>query len=148
MIDLIVILGLLLLGYLFGSYREKKHFQSIFKREQELQDIMLFDTRSSSNFSRDIGGELVQGNVVISVDYFKTFVAGLRKLVGGRLTSFETLMERGRREAILRMKQEARQKGADQVINVKIETASISKGASGALGSIEVFAYGSAIKTQ
>ena len=148
MIDLIVILGLLLLGYLFGSYREKKHFQSIFKREQELQDIMLFDTRSSANFSRDIGGELVQGNVVISVDYFKTFVAGLRKLVGGRLTSFETLMERGRREAILRMKQEARQKGADQVINVKIETASISKGASGALGSIEVFAYGSAIKTQ
>jgi uncharacterized protein YbjQ (UPF0145 family) len=48
---------------------------------------------------------------------------------------------------VLRMKQQAQSLGADQVINVKFETSSISKGAQGNLGSIEVLVYGSAIKT-
>lgn len=147
MFKLIVVLVLLVLGYFVGSYREKKHFQSIFEREEELQDILLFDTKSSANLSSDSGGELVHGNVVISVDYFKSFVAGLRKLIGGPLRSYETLMDRGRREAILRMKYDAKNKGANQIVNVKIETASISKGAKGNIGSVEVFAYGSAIKS-
>jgi uncharacterized protein YbjQ (UPF0145 family) len=47
----------------------------------------------------------VSGSVVVSVDYFKRFLAGLRTLVGGRVTSYETLLDRARREAILRCKE-------------------------------------------
>ena len=106
-----------------------------------------FDTRFCADPARNSGGELVHGNVVISSDYFKMFVASLRKLVGGRLRSYESLLDRGRREAVLRMKQQAQSLGANQVINVKFETSSISKGAQGNLGSIEVLVYGSAIKS-
>ncbi len=84
--------------------------------------------------------------MVISVDYFKRSVAGLRALVGGRMKTYETLLDRARREAILRMKQQAKQLGANMVFNVKLETASISKGAKDSIGSVEVYAYGTAMK--
>jgi uncharacterized protein YbjQ (UPF0145 family) len=148
MIELIILIVLLCLGYGFGSYREKRHYESIFKREKELANIMLFETRLYSDQGQNTGGELVQGNVVISVDYFKRFVAGLRMLVGGRLKSYESLLDRGRREAVLRMKEHAREIGANQIFNVKFETASISKGEQNYIGSIEVLVYGSAVNNQ
>ena len=149
MIDLIILLSLLLLGYVFGSYREKRHYKSIFAREETYKDILLFDTKviPSELGANVVGGEIVQGHVVVSVDYFKRFVAGLRKLFGGNLKSYETLLDRGRREAVLRMKEQAQEKGANMIFNVKFETASISKGAKQSIGSVEVFAYGSAIQT-
>ena len=85
------------------------------------------------------------GHVVISIDYFKKFVAGLRLLFGGRLKVYESLLDRGRREAVLRMKEQARERGSNMVFNIKFETASISKGAKGNIGSVEVYVYGSAV---
>lgn len=144
--DLLAILIMLMLGYGFGSYRENKHYQSIYQREAELKDIMVFESRFCPQPQQHLGGQLVHGNVVISTDYFKMFVAGLRKLVGGRLKSYESLFDRGRREAILRMKLSAKELGFDQIFNVRFETSSISKGARNNLGSVEVYVYGSAIK--
>ena len=88
---------------------------------------------------------MVQGNVVISIDYFKRFLAGLRMIFGGRIRAYESLVDRARREALLRMRRAARDMGAAYVFNVRMETASISKGANNAIGSVEVVAYGTAI---
>lgn len=143
--EILLVIILLCLGYGFGSYREKKHYQSIFAREKELQDVLVFESRTMPDTKGIEGGQMVQGNVVVSTDYFKMFVSGLRMLVGGRLKSYETLLDRGRREAILRMKAKARELGADAVFNVRFETSSISKGAESSLGSVEVLAYGTAI---
>jgi uncharacterized protein YbjQ (UPF0145 family) len=85
------------------------------------------------------------GSTVISVDYFKRFIAALRNFFGGRVTSYESLLDRARRESLLRMKAEAAALNAESVFNVKYETASISKGAKNAIGSIEVLAYGTAL---
>ncbi|MGH8664838.1 MAG: YbjQ family protein, partial [Burkholderiales bacterium] len=84
----------------------------------------------------------VHGTVVVSADYFKTFVAGLRNLIGGRFRAYETLLERARREAVLRLKEQARAKGARLVVCVRFETTSISSGWAPA---IEVLAYGTAL---
>jgi uncharacterized protein YbjQ (UPF0145 family) len=84
-------------------------------------------------------------DLVISVDYFKKFVAGLRSIVGGRIASYESLIDRARREAILRMKQEAKKLNADYVFNIKMETSSISKGREDSIGSVEILAYGTAV---
>ena len=85
---------------------------------------------------------------MISVDYFKAVLAGLRNFFGGRVTSYETLLDRARREAILRMKESASAYKAQMIFNVKLETSSISKGPRNAIGSVEVLAYGTAIKMQ
>ncbi|MGH1541174.1 MAG: YbjQ family protein [Arenicella sp.] len=145
MYELILVLILLVLGYFIGSRREKSHYKSIFAREKEFKDILLFDNRKIPEELNASGGLLVQGHVVISVDYFKRFVASLRKLFGGKLKSYESLLDRGRREAVLRMKEQARQANANMVFNIKFETASISKGAGDNIGSVEVYVYGSAV---
>lgn len=145
MYDLIIFLVLLLLGYGFGRYAERRHYRSILRREDELRHIPVVATKIIPPGEHFQACHLVSGSVVISVDYFKRFLSGLRNLVGGRVTSYETLLDRGRREAILRMKEEARACGATLVFNIKLETASISKGQGSNIGSIEVLAYGTAL---
>jgi len=54
----------------------------------------------------------VSGNVVIAMDYFKKIIANLKSLVGGSLDSYETMLERARREAIVRMLKQADELGA------------------------------------
>ncbi|WP_372748972.1 YbjQ family protein [Litorivivens sp.] len=145
MTDLVVFLVLLTLGFVFGRLAESRHFKSIQKRERELATVLAFSERlpPPTNTPRRVA--LVGGNVVISVDYFKMIAAGLRSLFGGRVRSFESLVERARREALLRMKQQALELGAAMVVNVKLETASISKGSKGQIGAVEVYAYGTAL---
>ncbi len=125
---------------------EQSHYRSIRKRESLLRNIPLIASKKLPDEFTPCTTSLVAGNVVISVDFFKKFVAGLRNLVGGRVTTYESLIDRARREALLRMREEARQLGANYVFNVKMETSSISKGQRDTIGSVEVLAYGTAIK--
>lgn len=145
MIDLIIFLSLLIMGYLFGQYFERKHYRSILERESNTLQLPLLTLKTVPEGIKRCNAELVAGNVVVSVDYFKRFLAGLRAIVGGRVKSYESLIDRARREAILRMKEQAIDKGACVVTNVRIETSSISKGRRKTIGSIEVLAYGTAI---
>ena len=135
---------MLALGYGFGRAAELRHFKNIQKREKLLQSIPAIASKIPDPSLHPRQVQLVAGNVVISVDYFKRFIAGLRNLVGGRVTAYETLLDRARREAILRMKEEAKTLGANLVFNVKFETASITKGRKNQIGSVEVLAYGTA----
>ena len=140
-----IVFLLLILGYFFGRYAERRHFESIIKREAELAHVVVVAARKLTSNDANKSGQMVTGSVVVSVDYFKRFLALLRSIVGGRVTAYETLLDRARREAILRLKQEALSFNADRVFNIKIETASISKNAAGNIGSVEVFAYGTAL---
>ena len=144
-IDLIIFVGLLFLGYVFGQLLEKNHYRSIRKRESELSNIPAIASKKLPESFFPCETKLVAGNVVISVDFFKKFIAGLRNIVGGRVTSYENLIDRARREALLRMKEEAKKIHANYVFNVKMETSSISKGKSESIGSVEVLAYGTAV---
>ncbi len=146
MLDLLLILAPLILGYTFGRMAESRHYKSIIKREKESSDLLLIASKKVPEDMDFAESFLVSGNVVVSVDYFKRFLASLRNIFGGRVKSFESLVDRGRREAILRMKQQAKAKDADMIFNIKLETASISKGAENSIGSIEVLAYGTALK--
>ena len=89
--------------------------------------------------------ELVTGEVVISGDYFKNFVAALKNFFGGRLTTFESVLDRGRREAILRMREKA--KGANLIVNTRIESVMLNDIYSGQGGvpQCAIIAYGTAI---
>jgi len=146
--NFIIFLVLLALGYGFGRWAEKKHFASIIAREQKLHALLTFSQRFAPNGIGPVDTVLVSGNVVVSIDYFKRISAGLRSFIGGRVTAYESLLERARREAILRMKQQAFDSGATHIINVKLETASISKGRHQQVGSVEVYAYGTALIPQ
>ncbi len=145
MFDLIVFLILITTGYIFGRLAEQRHFKSIKQREHHYRSILCFSTKRPPPDSVSVESALVAGNVVISIDYFKRVAASLRSLLGGRIGAYESLLERARREAILRMKEEAKSKGATSIFNVKLETSSITKGKSQQVGCVEVYAYGTAL---
>lgn len=142
----IYFLILLALGYGFGRYAENRHYHSIREREKIFRGKMLLipGKHPPADFGSQ-NSQLVSGSVVISVDYFKRLLAALRIFFGGRVKSYETLLDRARREAILRMQQQARELGSSVVLNIKLETASISKGRKDTIGSVEVLAYGTAM---
>jgi uncharacterized protein YbjQ (UPF0145 family) len=143
--DFFTFICLLTVGYISGRIAEKRHYRSIRSREAALRGLPAVSAKFPPLVSRPMDETLVSGNVVISVDYFKRITASLRNLVGGRVKSYETLLDRARREAVLRMKAEASRHGAIMVLNTKFETASISKGRRNAIGSVEVLAYGTAL---
>lgn len=145
MTNLIILLFLLTLGYSAGRYFERRHYRSILRREEALNTLPAIASKIPPQSQPPYTTHLVSGSVVVSVDYFKRFLANLRNLTGGRVTSYETLVDRARREAILRMKEQAKEMNARYVFNIKMETSSIFKGSGNGIGSVEVLAYGTAI---
>jgi uncharacterized protein YbjQ (UPF0145 family) len=147
MSEFIVFLVLLVLGYVFGQLAEKRHFRSIIRREKEMLRMPVMTLKTVPASLNQCSTFLVSGNVVVSIDFFKKFLSGLRAFFGGRLRSYESLLDRARREAVLRMKESAIARGGKIIVNVRIETASISKHSQSrnSVGSVEVVAYGTAI---
>lgn len=149
--ELLIQLGflvvLLAVGLLFGGLSERRHFRQIQTREAELRELLVFNERHLPAGMEFREARLVVGSVVIAEDYFKRVAAQLKSIFGGRLTAYESLMDRGRREAILRMKEEARQLGATMVFNVRFETSSLADAMAGRQVSFsaEFLAYGTAL---
>lgn len=144
--QLILFLALITVGFSVGRVLESRHFESIRTREKALKKVLVFATRYPPNVIDPQDCRLVTGAVVISSDYFKQFVAGLRNLIGGRFKGYESLFDRARREAILRMKEDAKVNGFNLVVNVKFETASLSGGQRGVMPAFEIMAYGTALR--
>jgi uncharacterized protein YbjQ (UPF0145 family) len=133
-------------GFFAGRINEARHRASLRRREAMPGPVL-------TNLERLPGGmTAVQssfciGNVVIASDYFKFFGAQLKTLVGGRLRTLETLIDRGRREALLRVREQAAAVGADVVLNVRLETAVVMRGRRNRpYPAAEVLAYGTAVK--
>ncbi len=135
-------LSLLVVGYGVGRLQERRHFRSIRQRETELKHVLALSTRYVPDGVHARDARLVSGGVVISSDYFKTFVAGFRAFFGGRFRGYETLLERARREALLRLKEDARAAGSTLVIGVRFQTTKI---AGSSTPSVEVLAFGTAL---
>ncbi len=144
LIKLGVFLILVTIGFFAGMWNERRHYRSILKREKRLADILVFSKGDPLLDDVSTSSHLVTGSAVISNDYFKAFLASIRKIVGGRISAYESLLDRARREAVLRMKESARRQNADMIFNVKFETAKIAMGGSGTT-TVEVLAYGTAV---
>ena len=123
----------------FGRHIERKHLNELEQRERELAYIRVDTNRFASSEST---GQLVSSNVVLSHDYFKYIISMIQSLLGGRLTTYETVVDRARREAMIRLKLEAQKMGATQIMGLRLSTTEM--GMEG--GMVEVFACGTAIK--
>ena len=82
---------------------------------------------------------IVQGNTVRAKHLGRDIAAGLKNLVGGELKGYTELLTEARRQALERMLAQARQLGANGVVNVRFSTSSITSGAA------ELYAYGTAV---
>lgn len=85
---------------------------------------------------------IVQGSTVRAKHVGKDFLSSIKNIFGGELSAYTELLEESRHEAIQRMKQQAAEKGANAVLNVRFSTSTISAGAA------EILAYGTAVVLQ
>lgn len=138
---------LLLVTYAIGSLLERRHFRRIQAREAEYRSFPVMTFEDPPADWRIRGAQTVHGSVVVSLDYFKRFIAALRMLVGGRVKSYEPLLDRARREAMLRMIEDARARGFDGVVNVRLETSRMAsaRGNGEGVAGIEMLAYGTGL---
>ena len=138
-LQIIIFAILFCVGFGFGRYNEGKHFRYLDEQEQRLAYIRVNNSRFVVS---EYSGHMISSNVVISHDYFKYAIANVQNMLGGRLTSYESVVERARREAIVRLKLEAEKIGATQIMGIRLSTTEL--GMQG--GMVEVFAYGTAIQ--
>ena len=84
--------------------------------------------------------DIVRGTVVYSKNFGRDFMAGMKTLVGGEITSYTEMLNEARQIAVKRMVDEAEALGADAIINIRYGSSSVMQGAA------EVIAYGTAVK--
>jgi uncharacterized protein YbjQ (UPF0145 family) len=147
-IELLVSVGipvlLIVLGRVAGSRIERNHYQSIIEREARFRDQPALSSKQGDVPRPIRSASLAVGSVVVSVDHFKRFLSGFRMIFGGEIRSYSSLIDRARREAVLRMKES--HPDADAYINTRLETSTISNTSENeGIGTIEVLAYGTAV---
>ena len=83
---------------------------------------------------------IVKGTVVQTKNVGRDFMAGMKTLVGGEIVGYTEMLNEARQIAVKRMVDEAKELGADAVIDVKYGSSQVMQGAA------EVIAYGTAVK--
>lgn len=138
------LLILFIVGWFFGARHERQHFAQLKISEQKLGHIIVSTERFyQPSMVENSQGELVLGSVVIAQDYFKMVIARVLSIFGKNLTTYETLLERARREAVVRMRIQAQEKGCNHIYGLRFEVSNINQ-----LGSmVEAIAYGTAVYT-
>ena len=139
--------AMLLGAWLSGTFLERRHLRNLLLLESGSREILAITVENLPAGWQVEGCDLVVGNVVISQDYFKRFAASIKGVFGGRIGVLEPLLERARREALVRMKAEAAVRGYDTVINVRIETSTLANARRDGKGTagVEIVAFGTAI---
>ena len=84
--------------------------------------------------------DLVKGTVVYSKNLGRDFMAGMKTLVGGEISSYTEMLTEARQIATKRMVDEANAMGADAIVNIRFGSSSVMQGAA------EIIAYGTAVK--
>ena len=86
MIEYALFAVLLVFGYGFGQLNERRHYKSIRERESEMVTLPAVASRHPPGDAH-YEQKMVMGSVVVASDYFKSFVANLVNVFGGRILS-------------------------------------------------------------
>ncbi len=85
---------------------------------------------------------LVSGSTIRAKHLGKDLMAGLKNLVGGELKGYTQLLQESRKQAMERLIEQARQFGANAIVNIRFSTSSVAQGAA------ELYAYGTAVRVE
>ena len=82
---------------------------------------------------------LVKGNTIRARNISRDVMALVKNVVGGEITDYTQMMTEAREQAIQRMVEDAKSKGANAIVGARFTTSMIMQNAS------EVLAYGTAV---
>ena len=87
---------------------------------------------------------IVSGETIIGANLFKDFFAGIRDIVGGRASSYESVLREEKESALQEMSDQAARMGANAVIGIDLDFETV--GANGSM--LMVTAAGTAVRYQ
>ena len=119
----------IVLGAGFGSWAEHRHFKSLNAREARMSPFVVTNSKLFYGPIYPAGAPtaptIVCAETVVASDYFKNFVSQFRKFFGGEMRSYNSLMDRARRETLMRLREQANQSGYNAICNVRLEPVSL-----------------------
>ena len=125
-------------------FRPNLEYLPLFGRnmEQMVQGILVVNTETIPGMMITETLGVVSGSTVRAKNIGRDITQGLRNIMGGELVKYTELLEESRQEAIGRMVADAMSRGATAIVNVRFATSAVTAGAA------ELFAYGTAVKTE
>lgn len=120
-VDLLLLALPLAVAAVAGRVTELRHLRALAERERDCRDVVVTSLRELPGAPP--GGprpRLVVAEVVLATDALTSFWTAIRRRFGGRLERHRRLLERARREATLRVVEEARQAGYGAVTNLRL----------------------------
>ena len=137
---------LLAVTYAIGVNIRRRFEDDVRTREFRVRDIVVSTGRKPAAGWEAESASLVHGSVVLSVDHFQRFLAGLYQLIGGEVSPYGHSVRWGRRAAEVRMKEMARSRGFNAVLKVKHDSVGlVTSDGSSPLG-MEFLASGTAVR--
>ena len=82
---------------------------------------------------------IARGSTVRARNVGQDIFAGLKNLIGGEISEYTKLQAQSREQALQRMQEDAKQLGANAVVNVRLTSSMVMQGCS------EILAYGTAV---
>ena len=83
---------------------------------------------------------MVKGNTIRARHIGRDIMAVIRNVVGGEITDYTKMMAESREQALDRMVEDARAKGANAIVGVRFATSMVMQNAA------ELMAYGTAVE--
>ena len=100
--------------------------------------IVTTDKIEGKRVTKTLG--LVRGNTIRARHMGHDIKASLINLVGGEITDYTKMLAESREQAVDRMMEDERRRGADAIVCVRFTTSAVMQGAA------ELLAYGTAVK--
>jgi len=149
---LILTFLILIFFYILSHIIETSHYKYIKSREAYYKDrIVVTNLKNIPSNLKIKKCFFCSASIVISANYYKRFVASIKQIIGGHLKTLETVLDRGYREALLRLKEKAYRQGDNMIFNFRMETATVGRtGRRGENSSsiVEILVYGTAVETE
>ena len=123
MAEFIIWIAIFLCCFSLGIIIEHFHIKDIRKREIKLYKSPYITFSKNINTHKKVKkAQLVASTVVLGADLLRVVFAKFINFFGGNISLYEKIADRARREAILRVREQANKMQADIVVNIKIET--------------------------
>ena len=102
--------------------------------------MIIATTENIAGYIIDVHLGTVIGNTIRARHVGKDIQAAFRTIMGGEIKEYTSMMAESREQALLRMKDRAKELGADAVVGVRFQTSMILS------GTAELLVYGTAVR--
>lgn len=118
------------LSWAIGNWYQNRLMSALLENEKRggkmLQSDKHLSTSSPMTSMSADSSTLLHVSICVGPSWGQIFFMWFKSLFGGRLHSYDVVLDYGRREVLLRLNQQAKALGCSSMVNIRIETSTVS----------------------